>query len=679
MPRDLPLGNGSLLVAFDARYRLRELYFPHVGLENHTMGRPSRLGIRVDGRTSWVGDEGWKIDLRYEEDAPVTAVTAVSEAAGIELRATDAVDYLKPALVRRIKAVNLEDRPRRVRVLFHHDFDLLESDAAITAYLDAKARAVIHYKRRRYVLLNVQDGGRPGIGEWTTGARKYFDGRGTAGQAEEREELDRHPIAQGAVDSTFAVTLDLPPRGEASFHTWMVLGERYQDVLAIQDEIVRDGPAAWIDRSRMHGRAWVRSTTEASPPAPLTAEHLRLYRRSLHVVKTQLDKDGAILAANDTDVLAYARDSYSYCWPRDGALVAAALGDAGYPELVERFLGFCAKHVAEGGYFLHKYNPDGSLASSWHPWIKDGVEQLPIQEDETALVLWALARHHARYRDFEFLTPIYHRLVRKAADFLASFRDPVTKLPLPSWDLWEERNGVHAFTVAATYGGLIGASRLAEAFGEHDAALRWSGAAAEIKQGFEDLLFHREQGRFVRMGLRDDHGGYWHDLKVDASLAGIFLFDLLPADDPRVVATMKAVESKLSVAGPIGGICRYEEDWFHQVVKGDPTIQGNPWFVCTLWLAEWKAAVAKTPEELAEAVKHLDWAIARALPSGVMAEQLDPLTGAPLSVSPLTWSHAGYVSAYRRMVDRAAAIAAIDVSLAQRGPSTSQTSSATTT
>jgi glucoamylase len=657
MPRDLPLGNGTLLVAFDARYRLRELYFPHVGLENHTMGRASRVGVRAEGRTSWVSDPEWNVDLRYEEDAPVTAVTAVSVDLGVEVRATDAVDYLKPVLLRRFAVRNLRDEPRRVRVLFHHDFDLLESDAAITAYLDAKARALIHYKRRRYVLLNASQEGRTGLAEWATGARKYFDGRGTAGQAEERDALDCHPIAQGAVDSTFAVTLDLPALGEASFHTWLAVGERYQDVVALQDEIVRDGPAARLDRTRVHGRTWA-SVDAAPPPAPLTDAHRGLYRRSLHVVRTQLDAGGAILAANDTDVLAYARDSYSYCWPRDGALVAAALSDAGYPELVERFVEFCAQHVAEGGYFLHKYNPDGSLASSWHPWIKDGVEQLPIQEDETALVLWALERHHRRYRDFEFLTPIYHRLVRKAADWMAGYRDPQTKLPLPTWDLWEERNGVHAFTVAATYGGLMGASRLAEEFGEHEAALKWAGAAAEIKEAFVRLLFHRDLGRFVRMGLPDGRGGYWHDLKVDASLAGIFLFDLLPADDPRVAATMRAVEEKLTVAGPVGGVCRYEDDWFHQVVKGDPAVQGNPWFVCTLWLAEWKAAVARTPEELAAAAAHLDWAVARALPSGVMAEQLDPTTGAPLSVSPLTWSHAAFVAAYRRFAARAAELGA---------------------
>jgi GH15 family glucan-1,4-alpha-glucosidase len=43
----------------------------------------------------------------------------------------------------------------------------------------------------------------------------------------------------------------------------------------------------------------------------------------------------------------------------------------------------------------------------------------------------------------------------------------------------------------------------------------------------------------------------------------------------------------------------------------------------------------------------LDWAAAHALPSGVMAEQVHPYTNVPLSVSPLTWSHATLVMTVR--------------------------------
>ena len=29
MPRDIPVGNGRLLVTFDDRYQVRDVYFPH--------------------------------------------------------------------------------------------------------------------------------------------------------------------------------------------------------------------------------------------------------------------------------------------------------------------------------------------------------------------------------------------------------------------------------------------------------------------------------------------------------------------------------------------------------------------------------------------------------------------------------------------------------------------------
>jgi len=51
----------------------------------------------------------------------------------------------------------------------------------------------------------------------------------------------------------------------------------------------------------------------------------------------------------------------------------------------------------------------------------------------------------------------------------------------------------------------------------------------------------------------------------------------------------------------------------------------------------------------------IDWAVRHKLPGGLLSEQLDPHTGAPLSVSPLTWSHAEFivtVDEYCRAADR---------------------------
>ena len=66
--RDIPVGNGSLLVNFDEAYRIRDIYFPHVGQENHTEGEPSRFGVWADGQFSWVDGAAWERTLKYRCD-----------------------------------------------------------------------------------------------------------------------------------------------------------------------------------------------------------------------------------------------------------------------------------------------------------------------------------------------------------------------------------------------------------------------------------------------------------------------------------------------------------------------------------------------------------------------------------------------------------------------------------
>src|ERR1051325_3879613 len=81
MPRDIPIGNGRLLVTFDERYQIRDLYYPHVGQENHAGGGPCRFGVYADvpGKhrsvLAWTGDSGWLIRQRYLRDTLTTSVS----------------------------------------------------------------------------------------------------------------------------------------------------------------------------------------------------------------------------------------------------------------------------------------------------------------------------------------------------------------------------------------------------------------------------------------------------------------------------------------------------------------------------------------------------------------------------------------------------------------------------
>jgi GH15 family glucan-1,4-alpha-glucosidase len=63
-----------------------------------------------------------------------------------------------------------------------------------------------------------------------------------------------------------------------------------------------------------------------------------------------------------------------------------------------------------------------------------------------------------------------------------------------------------------------------------------------------------------------------------------------------------------------------------------------------LWLADYHIRRAKTAADLEPAMKIIEWTVNSALPSGVLSEQLEPGTGRHVSVSPLTWSHSGFIT-----------------------------------
>ncbi len=639
MPRDIVLGNGRLHVNLDAEMRVRDLYFPHVGQESHA-GSPNRLGFWSEGAFAWFGDFERTVD--YDADTLVTDCVGIHRGLGLEVRIHAAVDFEIDVLVREIIITDTSGRERQVRVFVHTDLDISGTDVGDTAFYDPELGAVLHYKGSRYFLVSGRAGREPGVHTFTSG-RAGFQGFAGSWTDAEDGELSGHPIEQGAVDSCVGFGVRVPAGASETMHTWLTVATAYREVVAL-DEVVRDtGPHRLVERTRGYWRSWVDQAM--APVEDLPDALRRIYARSLLVSRQLCDHEGGVVAATDRDILAHARDTYCYVWPRDGALVAGALARAGHGHPLRAFLRFCAERFGRSrGYLLHKFTPDGALGSSWHPWFGSEGPQTPIQQDETALVLWALGEYDGRARDREFLSELYRRVVEKAADWMAEWRDWRTGLPHPSWDLWEERRGVHAFTVAAVHGGLQAASAIARDLGEHEKATHWAACADEVRRGADEHLFDPDLGRFVRQLVpRPDGSGYDRDPVVDASLHGLFAFGMYAPDDPRIVATMEAVRDRLWVRGGIGGLARYEQD-FYQMVEHRDGIPGNPWIICTLWLADWLSRVARSVRELdAEVLPLLEWVANHASRSGLLAEQLHPHSGAPLSVQPLTWSHAAFV------------------------------------
>jgi oligosaccharide amylase len=648
MVRHIVLGNQVLLVNIDKQFQVRDIYYPHVGQENHLLGHRQRVGVYVDGRLSWIDEASWERKPGYKENTLVTESRAMNQELGIELFLEENVHCESNILIRKITVVNDRDREREVRVFFNHDFHIYGDGIGDTALYQMDRNVVIHYKKSRYFLAGIlkSDKGediKGDIDDYAIGQAEEGGFEGTFRDAEDGI-LSKNPIAQGSVDSTISVHLKIPPRFSKIIYYYMAAGRDFKEVYELNDFLWDNGPEKLLSHAEGCQRGWV-GTTKVDFTG-IDPRITSLFRRSLLVIKTQTDRDGAILAANDSDNIQFNRDTYSYMWPRDGAIVSIAMIHAGFPEFTKPFFLFCRDVLWGAGCLLHKYNPDRTLGSSWHPWIEYGQQSLPIQEDETALVLHALWEYYQATEDLDFIEELYKPLVKKAAVFMNDYRHS-NELPRESYDLWEERRGIYTFTSSAVYAGLTAAEQMGHLFSDKKICMMCQSRYKGLKDSIIKELFDEKTGIFVR-GIRYEGGNLKRkiiDRIVDSSVYGLFEFGVLSADDPRVVETMKNVEEKLWVKAGKGGLARYENDLYHRKTDKAP---GNPWIICTLWLAKWYIGLG----DLKKSLELIKWVSKCSLETGIMPEQIHPMTGEPLSVAPLTWSHAEFVDTIARYVKK---------------------------
>ena len=651
MPRDVPVGNGNLLISFDTDYNIRDIYYPYIGKENHAGGCVSRTGIWVDGSFAWIDSPEWRKEMTYESETLVTSVTAANPGIGLTLTFSDLVDFHRDIFFRRVDIANQRDHPRDVRLFFHYELRILGSKIGDTIYYHPGLSALVMYKEQRYFLAGGQVNGRIGIDDWTTGSTKSEDKLSARHDAEDGQ-LAKVPLTCGFAEGVIGLyDKTVPAGGSSTMYHWLAASTRFHEVDDLNALVHERGPESFITRTRDYWRAWVNKESQdfTDLPAPI----LDLYRRSLITMRVQIDNRGAIIASTDSDITEVLGDTYSYVWGRDGAFVARAFDMANYHEVSREFFDFCANAITSEGYLLHKYNPDGSVAGQWMPWSdREGKQQLPIEEDETALVIWSLWHHYKKFRNVEFIRSHYRRLIKNAADFMASYREPHTNLPAPSYDLWEERRGIHSFTVAAVWAGLQAAANFTEIFGEMTLTKQYRQAAAEIKEAAIEYLFDKKLGRFLRSITVDADGVVEPDYTIDSSICGPFLFGMLQATDPLIESTMAALTDRLWCKTEVGGVARYENDCYQQISQDITNVPGNPWFICTMWVAQYHIARAQSIDDLKPALQIFTWAKHCALPSGVIAEQVHPYNCAPLSASPLTWSHAAVVIAIHEYIDK---------------------------
>ena len=275
--------------------------------------------------------------------------------------------------------------------------------------------------------------------------------------------------------------------------------------------------------------------------------------------------------------------------------------------------------------------------------------------------------------------------IEKAAHFV------VCNGPVTGQDRWEEDAGYSPFTLAVEIAGLLAAADLLEIGDRPDAARYLRETADSWNEDIEYWTFARDtelsrqlgiEGYYVRIALPDSADaaspldGFVpiknrppSDMTKHATMLispdalALVRFGLRAADDPRILATVTAIDATLKAELPQGPVWyRYNGDGYGEHEDGRPfdgTGIGRPWPLLTGERAHYELAAGRP----AIAEQLLNTLEASASSGGMLPEQVwdgadiparELFHGHPSgSAMPLVWAHSEHIKLLRSLRDGA--------------------------
>lgn len=392
------------------------------------------------------------------------------------------------------------------------------------------------------------------------------------------------------------------------------------------------GPEASLARTVSAWRAWCAGCRYEGP-------HADVVRRSALVLELlTYGPTGAMIASPTTslpEALGGARNwDYRYAWLRDSALMLRALMAIGHHDEALRFFDWLESLCIACGCrapIRIAYTVDGlpvpreeeleHLAGfgGARPVRVGNAAGDQVQLDVFGEVLDAAWTCHST---MGWRRPNLWAVLTELADHAAArWRDPDA-------GIWEMRRSPahHVGSKLLCWVALDRAIRLSRSLDVAADVELWERERAIIRATILRDGFDARLGAFTQT-----FGGG----ALDASALRIPLLGLLPATDPRVQSTVEQIRERLCDHGLVR---RYLAD------DGLPTGEGA-FALCTSWLVDVLAEMGR----LEDAREHLEVLVASANDVGLFAEEIDPLTRAPLGNFPQGFTHLGVIDSIVRV------------------------------
>jgi GH15 family glucan-1,4-alpha-glucosidase len=348
---------------------------------------------------------------------------------------------------------------------------------------------------------------------------------------------------------------------------------------------------------------------------------------------------GAIVAAPTTSLpeqIGGERNwDYRYAWVRDASFTLDALWVAACPDEAHKFFSWMSGAVASGLdlgrdlQIMFGVGGEHDLSERELPHLSGWRGSRPVRVGNGAWSQRQLDVYGellgAAHRLRSYLGPLddsTKRFLRAVADAAADRWESVDH------GIWEVRGEPRHFLYSKLmcWVALDRAIELASAIGSGDRVPAWTAARQEIREAILREGWSEQAGAFTQ-SFGDEH--------LDASALVMPIVGFLPADDARVLATIDAIEQRLT--DERGLVYRY------RVQETDDGLEGEEgsFLLCTFWLAE-ALALAGQGER---AVTVFERAAAHVNDVGLMSEEVDASSGELLGNFPQAFSHVGLINA----------------------------------
>ncbi len=386
-------------------------------------------------------------------------------------------------------------------------------------------------------------------------------------------------------------------------------------------------PLRLLEDTERYWREWIaQCDVQGRYAAPI--------RRSLITLKAlAYQPTGGIVAAPTTSLperLGGSRNwDYRYCWLRDATITLLALMRCGFYDEARAWRIWLERALAGSpaqAQIMYGVAGERRLPETELPWLPGYEGASPVRIGNQAVGQLQLdvygevmnALHLARVGGL-------HADRTAWALQCVMLEHLETVWTEPDEGLWEVRSGPRQFTFSKVMAWVAfdRAIRSAETFELAGPIERWRALRDRIHADVCDKGWSDKRGTFTQV-----YGGD----ELDASLLLMPLVGFLPPDDPRITATVAAIERELMVDGFIS---RYRT---HKVDDGLPPGEGT-FLACTFWMVDNLALQGR----MDEAHALYERLVSLTNDVGLLSEEYDPQTQRFTGNFPQAFSHVALV------------------------------------